>query len=98
MLCLALRLWSGQNPSQPENNPNKISVTVNAVLVPVAVRNAQGKAAGNLKKEDFQVFDKNKPQAIVGFDVLRPSTSWLFATLSVLQDHKCLSRRNPETE
>ena len=71
MLFPAPRLWSGQNPSQPENNPNKISVTVNAVLVPVVVRDAQGKAAGNLKKEDFEVFDKNKPQVIVGFDVLR---------------------------
>jgi VWFA-related protein len=71
MLFLAARMWSGQSPSQPETNPNKIFVTVNAVLVPVVVRDAQGKAIGNLKKEDFEVFDKNKSQTIVGFDVQR---------------------------
>lgn len=70
-LLLAASLWSGQSPSQPENSSNKISVTVNAVLVPVVVRDAQGKAVGNLKKEDFEIFDKNKSQAIVGFDVQR---------------------------
>jgi VWFA-related protein len=70
-LLLAASLWSGQSPSQPDNSSNKISLTVNAVLVPVVVRDAQGKAVGNLKKEDFEVFDKNKSQAIVGFDVQR---------------------------
>ena len=71
VLFLAAQARSGQNPSQPEINPNKISVTVNAVLVPVVVRDSQGKTVGNLKREDFEVFDKNKPQAIVGFDVQR---------------------------
>lgn len=71
VLFLAARAWSGQSPSQPEIKPNKISVTVNAVLVPVVVRDSQGKAVGDLKKEDFEIFDKNKSQAIVGFDVQR---------------------------
>ena len=70
-LLFAVPLWSGQGPSQVENSPNKISVTVNAVLVPVVVRDAQGKAVGNLRKEDFEIFDKNKSQAIVAFDVQR---------------------------
>ena len=70
-LLFAVPLCSGQGASQAENNPNKISVTVNAVLIPVVVRDAQGKAIGNLKKEDFEVFDKNKSQAIVAFDVQR---------------------------
>lgn len=72
MLLLAVQMCTGQTHDQSEGtSSNKIALTVNAVLVPVVVRDAQGKAVGNLKKEDFEVFDKNKSQAIVGFDVQR---------------------------
>jgi VWFA-related protein len=68
----------GQAPSTPQQNaaeissrdaPATFSTKVNLVMVPVVVRDAQGKAVGTLQKEDFQLFDKGKPQVISKFSV-----------------------------
>ena len=47
-------------------------VKVNLVLVRVVVRDSQGRAVGNLKQENFQLFDSNKRQAITKFAVEQP--------------------------
>jgi len=47
-------------------------VRVNLVLVRVVVRDRQGKIISNLKKEDFQLFDNKKLQAISSFSVETP--------------------------
>lgn len=45
------------------------SVRVNLVPVRVVVRDAHGKSAGNLKREDFEIFDNRRPQVISHFSV-----------------------------
>ena len=47
---------------------------VNLVQVRVVVRDSQGKAVENLHREDFQLFDQGKPQAITTFGVETPLT------------------------
>jgi VWFA-related protein len=75
LACLALALCTQfakaqTNPSAP-GGAVKIVVNANAVLVPVVVRDSQGRTVGDLKKEDFLIFDKNKLQAISGFSIQR---------------------------
>ena len=51
------------------DEPTAFQAKVNLVMVPVVVRNAQGRAIGDLPKESFQLFDKGKPQEISRFTV-----------------------------
>jgi VWFA-related protein len=51
------------------DTPTTFSTRVNLVMLPVVVRDRKGKAVGALQKEDFQLFDKGKPQVIAKFSV-----------------------------
>src|ERR1700733_13746015 len=65
----------GQQQSQTaaevtqHDTPFTFSTGVNLVLVPVVVRDREGRAIGTLKKEDFQLFDKGKLQEISRFSI-----------------------------
>ena len=52
-----------------QDTSTTFKVRVNLVEVRVVVRDAQGHAVGNLKQEDFQIFDNGKPQIISRFSV-----------------------------
>ena len=66
--CISLAA-QGTNEVRDQQTSPKISTTVNAVLVPVIVRDGQGNAVGDLTKEDFQILDEGKPRAISGFNM-----------------------------
>jgi VWFA-related protein len=71
-LCLALA-GAATAQEQPEiasrESPVTFSSKVNLVSVPVVVRDSKGHAVGNLRQEDFRLFDKGKPQVITRFSV-----------------------------
>ena len=69
---------SGTTPQESAANVPEVTtheeletfqVKVNLVEVRVVVRDAQGNAVGNLKPEDFLLFDDKKPQTITKFTV-----------------------------
>jgi hypothetical protein len=49
--------------------PATFRTRVNLVLVPVVVRDKEGRPVGNLARDDFQLFDERKPQVITKFAV-----------------------------
>lgn len=57
-----------------EETPVTFSTRVNLVSVPVVVRDRAGHAIGNLQKEDFQLFDKGKPQVVTKFSLEKSET------------------------
>jgi VWFA-related protein len=77
MASVALMLPQTAAPAHDENAPEISShdtaatfkARVNLVMVPVVVRDRQGHAIGSLRQEDFQLFDKGKPQPITRFTV-----------------------------
>ena len=60
---------SDARANQPQTTGITLQVNVNKVLVPVVVRDKQGRSVSDLKKEDFQLFDNNQPRAISAFMV-----------------------------
>ena len=66
-----------QDPSPPAQSPLSsaqepgptLQVNVRSILIPVVVRDAKGHAIGDLKQEDFKVFDQGKPRRLSGFSL-----------------------------
>src|ERR1044071_4412340 len=85
-LCAGL---AAQQPAQPNSQPQNpersdqtISVEVNLVNIFFPVTDRKGKFVTNLKKEDFKVFEDDRPQAITNFS----SETNLPLTIALLVD------------
>ena len=58
-----------QAETTTKEEPATFKARVNLVMVPVVVRDKAGRPVGTLKQEDFQLFDKGRPQFISRFSV-----------------------------
>ena len=67
LICFAHSF--AQQSSGREGELPRFKVNVVRVLVPVVVRDKEGHVVRDLKKEDFQVFDNDKPHPLSGFEV-----------------------------
>lgn len=56
------------------DEPATFRTSTNMVLVPVVVRDGKGQPMGDLKQEDFQLFDRGKLQVIAKFSVEKRKT------------------------
>jgi len=70
---------NAQSPSDnaevsTQDSPATFRVRVNLVLVRVVVRDAKGNIVPNLRREDFELFDNRKPQAISSFSADTPES------------------------
>ncbi|MGA3205388.1 MAG: VWA domain-containing protein [Bryobacteraceae bacterium] len=71
LICSAILAFSQDTSPEIASHdaPATFNTKVNLVSVPVVVRDGKGHSIGTLKKEDFQLFDKGKPQIISKFTI-----------------------------
>jgi VWFA-related protein len=84
--------------AEPQYNAPPIEINVNRVLVPVVVRNKQGRTVGDLKKDDFQVFDEGKPRSISAFNVEKRGSAGSGDAIGVEPDQRLSTHGNSATQ
>jgi VWFA-related protein len=66
---------ANQRPQEvSQERASTTKVHINLVLVRVVVHDAQGRALGTLRQEDFRLLDNGKPQLITSFSLEQPRT------------------------
>ena len=82
--CLLAIVWCAHSAAQQTSAPPEptFKIEVNRLLVPVVVRDAQGRSVGGLQQEDFQVLDNGKNRPISAFAVEQRGATVAGATSS----------------
>ena len=73
ILCCYALSFGQENPvagRQADSQRPTFQSGVNLVLVPTVVRDRHGRPIGNLRKEDFQIFDNGNSRAVATFSVI----------------------------
>ena len=61
---------AAQQPAAPQDDPRaRIRATVELVVVPVTVKNAQGRLVGDIRLDEFRIFEDNVEQKVSLFSV-----------------------------
>jgi VWFA-related protein len=74
---------SPQTPEAPVDTQAIFRVRTNVVTVRAVVRDGHGNVVGDLRKDDFELFDNGKRQAISSFSVERPTAADQAPTLAL---------------
>jgi VWFA-related protein len=84
--------------AEPQYSAPPIEINVNRILVPVVVRNKQGRTVADLKKDDFQVFDEGKPRSISAFNVEKRGSTGSGAAIGAEPDQRPSTHGNTATQ
>jgi len=69
-MILALPSWSQDaNSAEKKSDQFRFGATINLVTAPVTVVGPDGRYVAGLEKDDFRIFDDDRAQQIIGFDV-----------------------------
>ncbi|MFY9728406.1 MAG: VWA domain-containing protein [Bryobacteraceae bacterium] len=89
-MLLALAAWAvrgAEAQDSPQASVPSFQTSTKLVLVPVVVRDREGRTVSDLGRDSFQVFDRGKPQRIEAFSVERSEASQLATATMVAPEH-----------
>jgi len=75
-LFVAVSLHAQDSSRPPQESGPVVQLNVRSILIPVVVRDAQGREIGDLKEADFKVFDQGKQRRLSGFSLQQGAAPW----------------------